>query len=281
MAAMGIDHVIALDGAYALYPNGTASSHPNQHAAITLACRSLGLGLTLSTPAHVWAGGECEKRTALFALGWAVAQAGDWFVIQDADMVACKWPADLKAQLQDTDNDAAEVEILDVEAQRANRLDWPARFEFRGFYRAQSITVGPRHCVYRDANGDSLWNGNDYDDPLPVLDLTGSVLFEHRPDRRSLERQLAKLGYYADRDAAGVELSACRKCGAPSTRLIATRWRKTSIGPVASWTDACPLHAPEYERVGRRQLHQLGIDPDSVVVENRMGRAPIGMTVRG
>lgn len=283
IASAGVSHLVAVDGAYALYPDGAAASHPNQHAAITLACRQLGIGCTLHVPTEPWAGNEVEKRNALFALGWGVARDGDWFMVQDADMAVTKWPADLVERLAETDRVAAEVQILDVVAQRAQQLDWPPLFPFRAFYKAQPITVGPRHSIYRDAEGVSLWNGNGVDDRLPVLDLTDDVLIEHRPDRRTTDRQLGKLRYYAERDALGTERGECEWCGAKGDRLVAVRWRwSDEMGcPVANWREGCAVHAAEAEKVGSAELRMLGVDPDAVRVENRMGRVPAGIAVRG
>jgi hypothetical protein len=93
----GVTELVAVDGAYALYPDGQPASDPNQHAAIVLACRRLGMGCTLHVPARVWAGNEVEKRTFLFKLGWTVAEEGDWFWVQDADMVPVEVPDDFTA----------------------------------------------------------------------------------------------------------------------------------------------------------------------------------------
>lgn len=273
----GVDHVVAVDGAYALFPDGQPASHPNQHAAIHLACRELGMSCTMHAPSGLWEGGEVEKRSFLFALGWACARDGDWFIVHDADMVVKCCPADLKERLAATEHEAAEVEVLDVVAQRAKQLDWPERFEFRGLYRAQRITVGPSHCIYSTADGRHLWGETVRQSTEPCLDLTRDVLVEHRPDERPVARQLAKLQYYAQRDEARVERGSCKSCDRLAVRLVPMRWRMTGIGPAAEWVEACETCAERLERVSRRQLCQLGVDPDSVVVENRNGRAPAGM----
>lgn len=272
----GVDHVVAVDGAYALYPDARAASHPDQHAAIHLACRDLGMACTLHVPAEPWAGNEVEKRTFLFALGWACASPGDWFWVQDADMVVTESPDDLKARLAATDCVTAEVEILDVVAQRAQQKDWPPTFAMRSLFRAQPIQVGPAHCDYFTPDGVALWNGNGMSSG-ETLDLTDVLVVEHRPDRRPADRQLAKLNYYAARDEALVERGMC-ECGERAVRLVATRWRMSRIGPVADWREACEPCGERLEAVGRRQLRQIGVDPDSVRIENRNGRAPAGMT---
>lgn len=276
----GVDHVVALDGAYALYPDAQPASHPNQHAAIVLTCRELGMACTLHAPSEPWAGNEPEKRTALFALGWALADPGDWFMVHDADMAITKAPDDLKHRLKQTDRDVAKVEVLDTVAKRLNVPNLPPIFEFCGLFRAQPILVGPHHAQYRTADGQHLWVGNGEDSPVPNLDLTSKVRVEHRPDRRPPERQQGKLAYYGNRDQERVERGDCSRCGDPAARLVATRWKMTHIGPVAEWAEACEACAERLEKVSRRQLRQMGVDPDAITVENRNGQAPAGMAAR-
>ena len=285
--AAGVDHVVACDGAFALYPDGKPASHPNQHAALVLACRQLGVGLTLHVPSEVWAGNEVQKRSFTFSLGWAVARDGDWFWVMDADQVVTRVPPDFKERLAATEYDAAAVEFLDVVALRANQRDWPACFDVRDLFRAQEIRVETNHCTYIAGDGRLLWGGNgDIKTEHagaklePCLDLTDVVRVEHRPDRRPSDRQLGKLQYYARRDEEKVERGHCARCGVPAVRLVATRWRMTKLGPVAEWTEACEPCAERLDAAGRRQLRQLGADPDRITIENRNGSAPTGMAVR-
>jgi hypothetical protein len=274
LADAGVDHVIAVDGAYGLYPDGKAASDPNQHAAIHLACRQLGLGCTLHVPQGVWAGNEVEKRTFLFQLAWTVAEEGDWFWVMDADQVITRSPDDLKDRLEQTEHDVAEVEFLDVVALRANQKDWPARFTVRDLFRAQSIRLVKNHITYVADDGRMLWGYDGQGDLVPHLDLTAESEVEHRPDRRPMERQQAKLTYYAQRDRELVERGDCSLCAAQSVTLVPTRWRWSDIGPVAEWAEACAECAEQILAVNRVELAAMGVDPDSVVAENRNGRIP-------
>jgi hypothetical protein len=274
----GVDHVVAVDGRFAQYgPDLPANSHPNQHAAIVLACLELGMACTLYAPAEPFAS-EPAKRTALFALAASVADDGDWFWVQDADMVVTRWPDDLKQRLAATDRVTAEVEVLDVVAQRAERLDWPARFAFRGLYRAQRITVGPSHCTYVGEDGVPLWNGAGMKAEAEALDLTAVVEVEHRPDRRPHERQAAKMQHYAVRDASGIERGSCAHCDRKAVRFVASQWKRSRIGPISKWVEVCEDCAQRLEKVSRVRLRQMGVDPDSARIENRNGRIPSGMS---
>ena len=274
MARAGVDHIVACDGRYALYPADHNQSAPNEYAAIVLACRELGMRCTIHEPSGPFDGGEVQKRTFLFKLGMAVAEPGDWFWVQDADQVVVRFPEDLKDRLVASHHDVAEVQILDVVALRADQANWPPFFSMRALFRAQSITVGPAHCQYRAADDSLLW-GYEGDARLAAaLDLTDVVLVEHRPDRRPQERLLAKLTYYAQRDAAGIERGTCELCDARSVSLEPVRWRMTDIGPVADWMECCAEHAESVAAVNELELRKLGVDPASVVVENRNGHAP-------
>jgi hypothetical protein len=276
----GVDHIIAVDGAYALYPDAEAASDPNQHAAIALTCRKLGMACTLHVPSEPWAGNETAKRTFLFALGWSMADEGDWFWVQDADMVVTKAPEDLKAQLAATDERTAEVELFDIVIESFNQADWPSRFHMRSLFRADKITVGPAHCLYTASDNVGLWAGTgiDNDGMAGTLDLFESVTVEHRPANRPPERQRRKGVFYAERDAQCIERGDCEKCGKPAVRLVASAWKPSKIGgPVAQWAEACEPCARKLEKVSAIRLRQMGVDPAMVRIENRNGHMPVGV----
>ena len=279
LSIAGVDNVVAVDGAFALFPDAKAASEASQAGIIAVKCRELGMSCTLHVPSQPWEGNEPQKRSALFALAYATASPGDWFMVHDADMVVTKAPADLKQRLTETDLDVAEVEVLDVVAQEANRLDWPSRFSFRGLYRAQKITVGPAHCVYTGESG-PLWNGTGIGGDLPSLDLTDCFEVEHRPNERPHYRDVAKMQYYALRDDSMVERGDCSSCGEQAVRMVAARWKASRRGPVSMWVEACEPCAQRLDKVGRIRLRQLGVDPDAVTIENRNGRIPAGMASR-
>lgn len=273
-ASVGVDHVIAVDGAYALFPDAQPASHPNQHAAITLACRELQLGLTLHVPARVWDGNEVQKRTALFAAGHAAATPGDWFLVVDADEIPGTGH-DIKAHLADCPEDVCDVEIFDTVAARAGQADWQPSFTMRRLFRRlpEPITVDTNHITYLAPDGRALSGWDGQSDLAASRDLSQVLRLEHRPDRRPQDRQLAKLIYYGQRDEQRIERGTC-SCGQPAVQLVASRWKPSEIGPVAQWDEACATCAPRLEKVGRIRLRQLGVDPDKVAIENRNGRLP-------
>lgn len=271
----GVKHVTAVDGAYRLFPTGKPSSPSNQHAALILGARELGMSCTLHVPVALWDGNETEKRTALFAHALAAAKPGDWFIVIDGDEFITKVPDDLDERLRTAALDVGEIQALDVVAARLQRRDMPERFPVRKLFRAQPITVGPAHCMYRAADGRLLWGETNDQKAEPTFELLDMVV-EHHPDRRPLERLTAKLAYYRARDEALIERGNCHWCGEPAVKLVGINWRmNTALAcPVGEWREACANHVAVAERISRTEFALLGINPDSVQVENRMGRAP-------
>lgn len=269
---LGAADVIALDGAYALYPDAQPASHPNQHAALVLAARQLGLALTLHVPAQSWQRNEVQKRTALFAHGWAVAKPGDWYVVMDTDMTpdVATIPDDLLAQLERTEHDVAEETCRDIPAVLADNRSWPKTFKIPSFFRAQPITVQTTHCTYVTDDGRVLWDGGP--GRATRHDLT-SLVINHTPHLRDEQRLEAKNTYYVERESQGIELGTCA-CGQQATGKIETRWRMTDIGPVADIITCCDRCAKRHAKQARRQLQAMGVDPDSVQVAHRYGQAP-------
>jgi hypothetical protein len=178
----GVDHVVAADGAYALFPGAKAWSQVDQHEAIVGVCRGIGLGLTLHVPSEPWFGNETEKRTALFALGELVAGDDGWLWVIDADETVTSGNG-LRQALDETDHDVGEVlywercdgDVFDVGHERQRRL----------FRAGLGITVGPAHWRYATADGRVLWG---HDQELAAEDLL-MVRVEHRPGVRSARKR--------------------------------------------------------------------------------------------
>lgn len=291
MAAAGVDHMVCMDGRYAIYPGDTHLSDANQHGAIVVTCRNLGMGCTLSIPEREWEGNEVEKRTALFALGWSLANDGDWFWVQDADGIVTDFPDNWKQRLADTEHDAASVMMHDPVMAEARQSDWPADFEIRCMFRAQPIRCLTNHCTYVADDGRVLWgqvvhgqeHGRGQVDGLHFPDIR----VEHRTQQRPPERLQAKAAYYAERDASGIERGFC-ECGEKSIKLVARGWRISPVSghAVAPWFEACAKHAKRWEYEGRWELRKLAeqmegraltpeeADEIAATIQNRNGRMP-------
>jgi hypothetical protein len=285
LAAHGVDHLVAVDGAYQSYPDAKPASPVDQHAAIMVSCRKAGIGLSFHIPARAWDGNEVEKRTFMFAAALGVAEPGDWFWVQDADQVVITAP-DLKQRLAETDHDVAALTLHDTVAARMDRKDWPPDFLLRCLFRAQPITVRRNHYTYVTADGRVLWGGQDSTHELePALEMP-DVLVEHRPDRRPRERLHAKHVYYTQRDASGAELGDCMRCDEPKAQAV--RKVAFNVQPVdirgkrvvaGTWIECCEKHARRTEYENRHQLERLGLNPDSGEFQNRNGQLPAPVAV--
>jgi hypothetical protein len=200
------DHIVAVDGAYALFAGGAGSSGPDQHAAIVDAAAAAGIGLTLHVPTQKWLGGEVQKRAFMFDLGRLVARdEGDWFCVIDADNIITSVPHDARARLADAEEDVAAYGLVTrwddhPDAERLGFAAMPTKnvHPVRALYRnVPGLTVQGTHYGYTAAGAD-LWRD------VPALDLS-DLIVEHRGHRRSAGRRARQQAYYLTRDAAGIE----------------------------------------------------------------------------
>lgn len=211
------DHLVAVDGAYALFPGAEPRSASDQHEAIRETSFGLGMGLTIHAPREVWWGNEIEKRNRLLALALLEAEPEvDWLYIFDADTVARIVPADLRDLLAAAEEYAVAgvslVEIYDLQEwpDIVREHDFPARSTtpmHRMFYRAlPGLRVRGAHWHYIAGEGEEervLW-GSAAVPHEEALDLS-CVKVEHRSNKRDLGRRRRALGYYAQRDAMQIE----------------------------------------------------------------------------
>jgi hypothetical protein len=221
------DHLVAVDGAYKLYPNGRPSSTTEQHDALREACHATGVGLTIHTPTTVWAGNEVEKRAFMFKLGLAVAEPSeDWFLIIDGDTLLHPSSEKIAARrwLQETDYDVADVtmwtrtdpELVEALAAGGDQYILPRdqAMPFRSLFRALSgLTVEGLHYVYttrKDGRRIFLWHPPDRSgaEIEPSTDLSGMLVLEHRNKSREMGRAQDSRLYYAERDRMNIEAAA-------------------------------------------------------------------------
>lgn len=159
------DQVVALDGAYALFPAGQEFSPPGstalllKHGAIYGTC----FGKT-----------EVEKRNRLLDIGKQIASEEDWFLVIDADMVVTSVPSNLKHVLENTDCDVGTYWLKDPVYGGRH----PIRYLFRA---ADDLYIKTTHYGYR--RGDTwLWEHGG----LPAVET--DLIIEHRGHLRSKER---------------------------------------------------------------------------------------------
>jgi hypothetical protein len=221
LAKLPVDHLVAVDGAYELYPAGTARSDAANADAILRGAAAGGFGVTLHEPTDVWRGNaEVEKRNLAVRLAEAVTDPDDWYLVLDADHVVTRCAPDLRARLTASEKLVASFGLTQeprraselTPAQRASviahsdhwwgTIDAPQTMPTRMLYRAvRDLRYGPQHwCV--STGSARLWGPGPLAD---AEDLSDFLLVEHRWSARPDERLARAVDYYERRDEAGVE----------------------------------------------------------------------------
>lgn len=203
LARAGVDHVVAIDGAYALYPQARGNSGSEQAQVVLASAVGCGMGVTVHLPPHPWVGNEIEKRTALFVLAHAVAEPGaDWLWVCDADEVITT-AAGLRDQLEATDLDVASVLLCEGICQGEH--EW-STMPIRKLFRAhpQGIRVERHHARYVTGDDDVLWDASN-----PIVEAEAlqawDVKVRHRPGDREAYRTRKRLAYYQVRQNVQAE----------------------------------------------------------------------------
>jgi hypothetical protein len=238
LAKAPVDVVVAVDGAYKLFPDGRASSPPSNAETIRRACDEIGAECVIHTPETTWQGNEVEKRTFLFRLAEDVAEPNvDWLFVWDADqhLGRCK---NLKPRLAATDRDAADLLVIEPPDPRernpcrpGTNIPMPVQLDVRLMYRAiPGIHCHDNHYTYRTPDGRYLW-GNAVTDPLvPGLDLH-DVQVLHKTKLRTDSRGGRQLRYYMARKEHRAEDSTCKFCNDKgAVKDIAFGWEWAAKG---------------------------------------------------
>lgn len=201
-AARLCDHLVAVDGPYALFPGALRkpSSGSEQAEVIAHAAAGAGMGCTVHTPNAPWWGNEVGKRDWMFRAGSLVAEPGDWFLRIDADEVLTQVPADARALLAATARDVAEVTMWE----RGDGQD--SSFPLRVLFRAlPGIGIEQAHYVVTapGEGGTRVLCGNDTVHRAEPAEALWDVRLEHRTRQRSAMRRAQKDDYY--RQLPGIE----------------------------------------------------------------------------
>lgn len=265
----GVDHVVAVDGAYAEYPRAKGRSGIAQHEAITRASYRIGAGVTIHVPGTPWPGGEVEKRSFMFALADTLSSPIDWHLIVDADEVLTAAPADLKQRLATSTFDVADVTFNEPNHAGGRKYPIPILYRARLGLRCET-----NHYTYVDRNGRKLWGNATTDTLAPRLDLSSSVRLDHLTKFRHEDRRRDALAYYERRDRLALEAGDCAYCEKPAVAEVPAGWREAEGGWAAGYVAACAEHAEEKLEETRRFLRSKGVDPDRAIAENRSGPAP-------
>lgn len=257
---LGVDHLCALDGPYAQWPDQRVQSAPLEHAVLRRSCANVGIGLTVESSGDRWAT-EMEKRTELFLMG-DEAQA-DWFLVVDADEVVLHAGCDVKDRLSSLGADVAVSQFVEPRPDGHHK-----EFELRNFFRAvPGIEVGPNHYTYTTPDGRRLWGRHPCEPAVHI-----PVMLEHRSFLRPQRRFRASRDYYKVRDASAIECGSCEICGEPATNELPTDWRLKGVDAgkielTSSWVSVCRTHERQVRRQNEETLkREYGLDPRSVQV---------------
>ncbi len=213
------DTIIAVDGAYALFPGGRACSHPNQAEAIQTAAEAAGAGSIVFRPNEIWHGNEVAKRNQLIKLaGTLDLTSEDWLMVFDADchMLMCE-PGVIRDVLADTDKNVATYTYLDGKdfmadaklheyvAQAACDTEWTG--QTRDVFRWNpTLRVGPQHWLYSAViDGERRWIRGPETKEGVACELRRNLVVYHRTQDRARVRREAQDFYYKQREAYGVE----------------------------------------------------------------------------
>jgi hypothetical protein len=281
LAKVGCDHIVALDGAYAFYPEGKPRSGPEQAEAIYRTAEGAGMGCTIHAPSEVWLGNEVEKRSKLFEIAEVISEPHvDWWFVMDADQVVVDPdPSTLKPRLEATDLDVAETmfeERMDpyatkLKAETARKTHWnrTTQFTVRNLFRAlPQLRLDTNHFTYRTADGRRLW-GNATMGEAAGLEhalILHDVRIEHRTWFRDKARHDSQYTYYRRREELGIEKGECHFCHLRADKMVPFDFERTEHEGkpafAAGWVEVCEDCEPELDKRNRARLSYLGYDED-------------------
>ncbi len=221
------DEIVAIDGAYSMYPGARPRSHPDQAEAILAACETMGIGCTIHRPSDLFYGQEVDKRNvSLKYAGARLTPGEDWIMVFDADyqIMLLEDPAIVREKLENTDKNVVTYTILDGHDILADEVtaevcmdvaidtDWTIRD--RGIFRwTDDLRYGPSHFFLQGTyDGEVEWlRGPDlYPSGASIVaaeadHLGRHLVVVHRNAKRAKVRRDAAAGYYAMREQHGFE----------------------------------------------------------------------------
>lgn len=218
-----VDHVVAVDGAYAAFPNAQGRSNRLQAETIEAICEGAGVACTIHRPSEPWRGGEVEKRSRMFQLAEASATLfEDWYLVFDADCILQQWPSDTRQALADTECHTADLTLYETRdfladvPDVARNMYLPTTGEQRMsmmFRALRNMQVVNTHYIYGGYDQHDEWCfvwAPHMLDPGPRLVLP-QVRVEHRSLYRDKYRKELSELYYKTRDELGLERAKPRE----------------------------------------------------------------------
>ena len=201
-AARLCDHIVAVDGAYGLFPGSSKRPYSNTEQAevILRTAAGAGIGCTVHANRHLWWGGEVEKRHFMMQLAAMDATPADWLFRIDADEVLSDVPADTKTILARTSLDVAEATIWE----RATDALPESQAAFRCLFRAWP-DIGVQKAHYVVTTGDRYLSGDPQVMDLEPAEAIPGLRLEHRTRERGEHRKALKAEYTRRVIDSGIE----------------------------------------------------------------------------
>lgn len=197
------DTLVALDGAWQLFPDAAKQSAIAEGLAIIEATQAAGVELVIRTPEQLF-DSQVAKRAELMRL--ANTTEPDWVLVIDADEhIEHTDPAALRAALAVTSSDVARVQIRNIGRDIRNTTPGPIRRLYRA---ATKPTVETAHNGYRTHDGRWLHGDPAFVQLEPAVDLSAHLQLVHDHDARDFPRHLRSRRYYMERRRVGAELWA-------------------------------------------------------------------------
>lgn len=227
IARCGVTHLAALDGAYAAFPDGRPSSHPDQALMIRRTCAAHGVQLLIGAPSEVWKDGEPQKRSALFDLGYTFEPTPeDWFFVMDADQTVDR-PSDVTSWLASRSGDVVDTLLYEHDDLRFD--DATRRRFVRNLFRCNpGIYVDPsNHWTYKDAQDRILWGMHSI-----KADGIAPIVLHNWSRERTPQRADQREAYYNRRAAEQLEHwvpDVCYHCELPWAFQMATGFSLTPL----------------------------------------------------
>lgn len=217
-AARICDHVVAVDGRYALFTHDMAFSPVAEAETIMEAAEGAGIALTLHRPTQPFWGNEVEKRNLLFSLAKCHAtEMEDWFIVLDGDTYIVEHSPMVREELERTDalcaNYAAE-EYMDphnpempMAVARMQDLPSVTRTSITCMYRVipDLAYEGTHYSISGTIGGEKVWVWG-HPQAADPLDLSQFLVVRHRNQLRTDERRRQAAAYYEDREKFGIEV---------------------------------------------------------------------------
>lgn len=201
-----VDRVVALDGAYARYPEATPRSPEDQLAAIREAAKAVDIHCVIVQPDTLWAG-QVEKRSRLLALA---SEGSDWIATVDADHVIHTNRSEIRDFLRRATVDVIEVDYVTPANPERNSSDAVGLWHLEQMQTGKPIPhiwrVLPEMQVERfhwwitaKKDGRKVWLWSNEEHPQVEHQMFTRYTVEHRTMMRTSEQIRLSRAFLNDR----------------------------------------------------------------------------------